>query len=235
MGDVRIGELVAEDDVSPARWIHPRLAPRRPGEWARLTSMLPSGFDAYARLLHPAYQLEHGADGELRSVRWSDLGKSRGIEPEGDVGFADLADWTPSGPHPPVGFTHEPCRGTMDPLEYRVLAEVLDEWTLSDVGWCCIWEGYGWPELPQQFQGPPRVRLAQRDCLLARVRIGRPIEMHGQVPTMWWPEDRAWFVCTDIDSYSTYIAGTAACIEALRTHRRLEVIPAHPHERIDTG
>ena len=42
-----------------------------------------------------------------------------------------------------------------------------------------------------------------------------------QIPNLWWPEDRAWCVRTDIDLASTYIAGDEALIQDLLAESRL--------------
>ena len=47
-----------------------------------------------------------------------------------------------------------------------------------------------------------------------------------QSPNLWWPEDRAWFVATEIDYAWTYIGGSPVPIEALVVDARLEVLPA---------
>ena len=44
-------------------------------------------------------------------------------------------------------------------------------------------------------------------------------------PNIWWPEDRAWCVATDIDPDSTYVGGQADCIDALTSDSRFEVLP----------
>ena len=36
-----------------------------------------------------------------------------------------------------------------------------------------------------------------------------------QVPDLWWPDDRAWFVATDTDLDWTYVGGTVALSDAL--------------------
>ncbi len=36
-----------------------------------------------------------------------------------------------------------------------------------------------------------------------------------QTPNLWWPEDRAWFVATEIDLAWTYVGGREALIEQL--------------------
>lgn len=36
-----------------------------------------------------------------------------------------------------------------------------------------------------------------------------------QSPTLWWPDDRAWFVHTEIDAMSTYVGGSQALVDSL--------------------
>lgn len=36
-----------------------------------------------------------------------------------------------------------------------------------------------------------------------------------QSANLWWPNDRAWFVATEIDLMSTYVGGTQAYIDAV--------------------
>ena len=45
-------------------------------------------------------------------------------------------------------------------------------------------------------------------------------------PNIWWPEDRAWCVATDIDLCYTYIGGSRECIEAILSTPDLEALPA---------
>ena len=46
----------------------------------------------------------------------------------------------------------------------------------------------------------------------------------GSLPTMWWPEDQAWFVHTEIDLDSTYVGASRACIDALLATSALEAM-----------
>jgi hypothetical protein len=50
-------------------------------------------------------------------------------------------------------------------------------------------------------------------------------EIHRSPPSLWWPEDRAWCVGTDIDLMSTYVGGSKACIDAVLADDRLEGLP----------
>ena len=44
-------------------------------------------------------------------------------------------------------------------------------------------------------------------------------------PNLWWPEDRAWIVATEIDFMETYIGGSAECINQLLSGPDLEAFP----------
>jgi hypothetical protein len=54
-----------------------------------------------------------------------------------------------------------------------------------------------------------------------------------QSPNIWWPEDRAWCVATEIDSFDTYVGGNEACIERILACRGLEALPATIEARFD--
>jgi hypothetical protein len=43
-------------------------------------------------------------------------------------------------------------------------------------------------------------------------------------PGLWWPEDRAWCVATDIDLMSTYVGGSREAIDALVSDDQIEAL-----------
>ncbi|NLU69342.1 hypothetical protein [Streptomyces sp. HNM0574] len=53
-------------------------------------------------------------------------------------------------------------------------------------------------------------------------------EPFWQSPNLWWPEDRAWSVATDIDFTWTYVGGTRACVDAVLAAEGLEAYEAEP-------
>lgn len=68
---------------------------------------------------------------------------------------------------------------------------------------------------------------------LGRSSNGREVNPVERPPSFWWPEDRAWFVSTDIDSSSTYVGGSAGLIGQLLDDDLLEVFAASlddPHD-----
>ena len=62
LGGVLTGDLSVTEDASPGEWIAPRLG----GEFGAVTHVVPGGYEAYARICHPA------SDREGRSVSWPD-------------------------------------------------------------------------------------------------------------------------------------------------------------------
>ncbi len=53
----------------------------------------------------------------------------------------------------------------------------------------------------------------------------------GHCPTIWWPEDRAWFVHTEIDGTSTYVGGSRSMIDRLVGEQILESFEVGPDDR----
>ena len=53
-----------------------------------------------------------------------------------------------------------------------------------------------------------------------------------QRASLWWPDDRAWCVATDVDSMSTYVVGSRQCIAALLDDDELEVLPVSAEQTV---
>lgn len=54
-----------------------------------------------------------------------------------------------------------------------------------------------------------------------------------QSASLWWPEDRAWFLATEIDLNSTYVGGSRAAIDAIMASPHLESHRVSPDDPID--
>ena len=52
----------------------------------------------------------------------------------------------------------------------------------------------------------------------------------GQSPNLWWPDDRAWCVATEIDLAWTYVGGTTALIRDVLANSDVEAQPASPDD-----
>ncbi len=126
------------DAVAEADWIGARLSPFNS---FIVTSVVPTGFDAYARVLHPA-QEPRDDDG---LVRWSQVAAWSGIPLRRDSQFHSIA-LPPVRPEGEAPWSAQcPRQGGLYLPDAEALAELTRAWTAtSQRCWFCVWEGYGW-------------------------------------------------------------------------------------------
>jgi hypothetical protein len=210
--------------VEEAAWIAGRLSPFGAGV---VTSVVPVGFEAYARVLHP---LDPPARGQ-QPGRWVDVASWSGIELVPGIHFPDIAlpEHEPSGVEPWPG--QVPQIGTLHPADAEALAGMLARHTSTpDRCWFCTWEGWG----SVGFGDGPRVELPGRNyALFVGPLAALPSLIDAQdehSPNLWWPDDRAWCVATEIDLAWTYVGGPAAPIIEALANPRLEAQPASPDD-----
>ena len=73
----------------------------------------------------------------------------------------------------------------------------------------------------QGLEQVPRFELPNRGYYLvygplrAAASISEPGDRRLQVPDLWWPDDRRWFVATDTDLDWTYVGGSTAFVAEL--------------------
>jgi hypothetical protein len=211
-------------EVEEADWIGDRLSPFDSGV---LTPVVPSGFEAYIRILHPLDAHTHGQ----QPGRWIDVASWSGIELVPGIDFPDIAlpEHEPSGVEPWPG--EVPQIGTLHPADADALAGMLAQHTSTpDRCWFCTWEGWGSVVLDDG----PRVELPGRNyALFVGPLAALPSLMDAQAdhsPNLWWPDDRAWCVATEIDLAWTYVGGSAALISDVLANPRLESQPASPDD-----
>lgn len=193
------------DDVEAASWIAPRLQPF--GQYI-LGSVIPAGFAAYARLLH------------------------------------------------------EPLTGVLPEPRARALVDLLSRHTTTpDACWFCLWDGYGylhpggfawmtataskrpprvprvtlrWPRKPRRaYPERKRVQLPNRDYLLFTGKVTQAAGWQDG-PNLWWPDDQAWIVASEIDLTSTFVAGGAALIQDILAGAEIGASAATPDESLGT-
>ena len=161
--------------------------------------------------------------------RWADVAAWSGIELVPGVDFPEIAlpEHEPSGEEPWPG--QIPEVGTLHEDDVDALAAMLGRHTRTpERCWFCTWEGWG----SVVFDDGPRVELPERAyALFVGPLDGLPSLMAAQAnhsPNLWWPDDRAWCVATEIDLAWTYIGGPAALISEVLANPRLEAQPASP-------
>lgn len=237
--------VTPSDEVQAAQWISERLHPFAQD----VGSVVPPGFDAYARIFHPAWKSQANAEME---VRWSEVAAWSGRTVHAEMQFHSIATPVP-GSHPGHSpWSGEPRLGVLSKKQASALVVLLARHT-STPQYCrlCLWDGYGYlyrdstrqvaylwkqgepkPPSPSLTSIRPRpevkkhrVRLPARNYLLF---TGSVTEAEGwqDGPNLWWPEDRSWCVASEIDFPYTYVGGAGELIEEILAHPRLEAMPA---------
>ncbi len=234
------------DEIAAADWIGPRLLPF---DDHRVASVVPGGFEAYARVLHPAE--EPGPDGRL--VRWAEVAAWSGqpLRPDSQFHSIALPAVRPSQPGPWA--SQGPRQGSLYPPDALALASLARDWTgTPDRCWFCVWDGYGWaavrltPEgqpaepvpdpLPAEVRSGPRVRLPNREYLLYTGRaedvVMSALGDDEQTANLWWPDDQAWCVASEIDLGWSYVGGPAGLIGQVLADSRIEALPVRPDDPV---
>ena len=238
-------DLAESEDVRVADWIRDRLHPFAQD----VGSVVPPGFPAYARVFHPASLARSRRDEPEREVRWAEVAGWNGKVVHPEMQFHRLGGPWQGVPQEHGPRIYEPRTGAITPGIGAALVDVLRRHTATpDKCWFCLWEGYGdlhpggsifffataaspsgepsptmpEPRFPQQKH---RVRLPNRDYFLFTGRVSQAAGwMEG--PNLWWPEDRAWCVASEIDLPYTYLGGSPEAIAEILARPDLEALPA---------
>lgn len=236
------------DDLSPAAWIPERLHPFAQDAGA----IIPPGFDAYARIFHPATRRVGLVE---MPVTWREIADANLRVHHSEMQLGSLVALVGT---PTVRFARQPQPGLFDswprigslPLDLaRALVGVLGDHTSTpERCWFAAWEGWGDPvfatlvgsgdspapppptviERPKRptFNVPGRGYYIAHGPLEAALDTVYGVAQHYQSASIWWPDDQAWCVATEVDFDWTYVGGSAACTAAVIANPQLEALPA---------
>jgi hypothetical protein len=210
---------------------------------------MPDG-ERYARVLHPAGHREQGR------VRWSRVAEWSGRELTPISLFDDVTSRKVGEHWSSVG--SRPHSGELDRALCAHLGGVLSAFTAQSRRELVLrvvrLRGFGGGQ-SRAIQITPRITASGRRYLLCRVPVTavgglgipttstllvrpRPGFMRRFMPAptspnFWWPDDRAWFLSTEVDAVSTYIGGPAELIERLPGDPAVEALPARLEDPLD--
>ena len=223
---------------------------------------IPTGFEAYARILHPA---DPGA-GVGAGTRWSEVAESTGRVLHALAQFDRICSPAPGGWEAEYSPHGSPRLGDLGTEALTALCDVLGRRTAPGaVCWFALWEGWsdlhvgggaraafssdGRPaarpaEAPPEWQldpGGPALELPARRYLLFTGPLGDALRFGSwatrdwflpRSPNLFWPEDRAWCVASEIDFDSTIVGGSRELIEDVLSDANLEAWPIQPADSL---
>jgi hypothetical protein len=197
--------LIPAPDAQPAEWVAEAFR-----DFAKsVLSLVPKGFEAYVRVFHPA---------RLRSgevVTWAEIAAANGREAHAGMQLNALTGIESIYGSQPGVFDVHPAVGWLEADLARALASALrPHSTTPDRCFFAVW--YGFAGLGDDVRSAPTFVTPGRKYHL----LTGPVEAASEIveeplsrrsPNLWWPEDRAWCVATEIDLNSTYVGCTDAC------------------------
>lgn len=205
-----------------------------------VAAVVPDGFPAYVRILHPAFGKSDAA------VSWAFVAAASGRLMHPLVQFHSIAQPAKSAEPGLKAWDGRPPRpGNLAPNLLHALCAVLSPHTNTPNScWFCLWEGYGWLDATSpasELHDAPRVRLPNRNYVLYSGPLSS-VGMLGwrsangaffpQSPNIFWPADHAWCVASEIDLFCTMVAGSEALAEALMSDSNLETWRVSPQASI---
>jgi hypothetical protein len=201
-------------------------------------SLVPAGYSDYLRVFHPAYRTG-GPD--RAAVTWAEIASANGMHMHAGVQLGSItgSERYESEGQPGV-FDEPPETGNVPPELLEPLTSVLARHTgTPGVCYFAVWDGWGW--LPPEVGSAPTFSVPARTYHLLSGPVGAVRELAEagqplrapQSPNLWWPQDRAWCVATEVDLKSTYIGADRSCVQELMSLPGVEAATVPPGLGID--
>lgn len=247
-----------ERDATRAEWVIARCnGPRR-----TLHNVVPAGFAAYVRLLHPGWEWQAVGRSEVERlsvddyedrkrstpVRWREVAHHRSRAIHREMQWWDIAPDSMIDTRSGRGGLSPPYDGeiTLDMAEclFDILVRHSGE---NEECICAFWEGFG---ILRNVPDSIRVRgIGQQEHVLFHASLGAvrdqwrlvlkyARESSGLTPQAVWPVTRDWYFAVPFEMQSSYLGGSAELIGEIRSEERLETLEALPgdnllHDNVD--
>ncbi|AQA23089.1 hypothetical protein BTZ20_3356 [Rhodococcus sp. MTM3W5.2] len=195
-------------------------------------SLVPVGFEAYARVFHPAARHSGTRYDDCEPVTWRAVAEANGTTPHPAMEWGSITGSWRLQDQAGV-WNDEPRKGRLPVAEVRLLAKALRPFTTAaESCWFALWEGFNAVDVPadvERLAMPGRPMIVFTGPLTA---ADARFSVFDESPSLWWPEDRAWCVATDVDLMTTYVGGTHGCIDAIVGDPDLEALAVLDTQRV---
>jgi hypothetical protein len=226
-------QLLPATDAAAAAWITGK---QNPSAADTVAGLLPPGFAAYVRVLHPAWS----AAGE--PVSWRTVADWAGTTLHPLAQFRALSRPRPGFGRGPRPWEDEPRTGSLPPSAWRSLHAALAASTSTpNACWFGLWDGWNYAtgqhiayrvgDRTISVQRQAHMELPYREYAL----FSGPLAAYNDIgyllpsgqfkpcpPSLVWPEDHEWMVAADVDLDSTYVGASKELLAALEASEVIE-------------
>lgn len=238
------------DGAAAGAWIREEST----GVGGSVTGAVPDRYDAYVRILHPA-SLE-GESVTWAQVA-DELGRT--VHPlaqwDAIVGASRYRNESPDWPgsEPETGSLEKPLLG-------QLLESIAEHTKTPESTFFGVWRGMSWGTVfaaaargakplpkkpwrstddlsfafPPEQTNRPHLDLPKREYVVLEGSLdaGTLVEdwLSPSSPNLIWPEDRAWFVASEIDFDSTLVGGSGRMARQVIRDERFEAFPVGPDD-----
>lgn len=217
-----MGRLAVADGIRSAEWLQRGVR----GFAESVLSLVPAGFPAYVRVFHPAFLA--GAP-----VGWAEIAAATGKRAHPGMQLPALTGDDQTEHALPGLFDRAPEVGSLPAAIAPEIVALIGRHTATpERCWFAPW--VGWAALEDDVRRAPTFALPNREYHLlhgpleAVLDVELPACRYRQLPSLWWPDDRAWCLATEIDLNTTYVGCSRGCAEALVASSRLEAATIAP-------
>jgi hypothetical protein len=216
-------------------WLSQRISAPDLARGVRVGDVVPTGFDAYVRIMHPVPT----PDGP---TSWAVIAEQTGRVAHPRMQWQAIA-YPAQGRQAPAVTGDGPAQGAF-PLDLTAnLIDILSIHTSTPetTHFAVAAATAGLPEAQMptiDHAGRPHLLFVADLSAGTRAFVlspdGEPVDPHVS-PHLWWPDDHAWVVATDVDFRSTMVAAPRTCADQIMADPTFETFEVGVDDRADLG
>jgi hypothetical protein len=188
-----------------------------------VASCVPPVFEAYARVFHPAYRTD-------LPVAWKAVAQANNRISHPAMQWGSLVGSWHLHSQPGL-WDRPPDIGGLPVPTTDALSRILRQFSQGAGVTYALWNGYGGIEIANAGL----IDLPKRPMYVIDGSIDdatEPFGIPGRTANLWWADDRQWCAATDIDLMTTYVGGSAPCIQSILRSDALEALPVSSDQRV---